>query len=81
MTPDTFLFLFGLRREYTPPVFNQKRRRRARQSQQRREASAEKEGGLSTRPQNSPNKAQRGPGGETGNKGKDSPQLFTTAWS
>lgn len=39
------------------------------------------EGGLSTRPQNSPNKAQRGPGGETGNKGKDSPQLFTPAWS
>lgn len=52
--------------------FRQKRRR-ARQSQQRQEALAAKEGGSSTRPENSPNKAQRGLGGERGKREKIHP--------
>lgn len=77
--PDTFLFLLGLRQEDTRVLA--KRGGGGPESQQRLEALASKERRSSTRPKNSPNKAQRGPGGETGKKGKDSPQLFTTAWS
>lgn len=43
-------------------------------------ALAGKERGQSTRPENSPNKAHRGAGGDTRKEGERFNQLFTTAW-